>query len=450
MAAVVKQKADDPRHSAAARLDRLPIGAFQKQIMWTVAYVYFFELGDLNNFGLVAPQLREQWKMSIATVGVITSAAFLGMFVGALAGGWLSDKFGRKKMLIVATVCYSFFSLLTAFAWNVPGLLVTRFLTGMGLSALTVVANTYISEMFPTTKRGSYQAWVMVIGLIGIPAAALVAAGIIPLATYGWRFVFGFGALGIFMGLFYRKLEESPRWYEDQGRLKEADAALDRIEARCKPKSGRLPVIGADPASKPTKSKLSDLFAGQYRSRTLMFIGVYVFQTLGLFGFMAWVPTLLAARGLAVDKSALYVVIMYTGAPIGALLAAFISDKWERKYMIAIAAVVIAGLGVAYGLSTAMLPIIMLGFGVAMFIQTFAAMLFAYTPECFPSAIRSSGSGLTYGAGRLANSGGPMLLAYLYGSFGYKLVFVYIATMWVLVSVIMMVFGPKTRGRALT
>jgi putative MFS transporter len=66
------------RHSAAVRLDRLPICSFQKQIMWLVAYVYFFELGDLNNFGFAAPELRAQWKLSIATIGLITSASFIG------------------------------------------------------------------------------------------------------------------------------------------------------------------------------------------------------------------------------------------------------------------------------------------------------------------------------------------------------------------------------------
>jgi putative MFS transporter len=451
LATIAVNQHQETRHSAAARLDRLPIGSFQKRIMWLVAYIYFFELGDLNNFGFVAPELRVQWGLSISIIGVITASAFIGMFVGAISGGWISDRIGRKKALVLTTIFFSIFSLLNAFAWNVPGLLVTRFLTGVGLSSMTVVAITYITEMFPASKRGAYQAWVMVIGLFGIPLSALVAGELIPRATYGWRFVFGFGALALFMPLFSSMLEESPRWYETQGRNSEADAVLDRVEARCKADSGLkdLPPLGPETAAAGQHQKFSDLFSHTYLSRTLMLIAVFVFQTLGLFGFMAWVPTLLATRGFPVVKSLLWVCIMYFGAPVGALIAVVISDRWERKYLIAITAVVIAGFGVMYGLSSRMVSIIVLGFCVAMFIQTFAPLLYAYTPECYPTEIRNSGSGISYGAGRLANGFGPMLIAFLFTHYGYKSVFVYIAVTWLLVAIIITIFGPKTKGMSL-
>jgi putative MFS transporter len=140
---------------------------------------------------------------------------------------------------------------------------------------------------------------------------------------------------------------------------------------------------------------------------------------------------------------------MYFGAPVGALIAVAISDRWERKYLIAIFAVIIGGFGVVYGLSTGMIPIIVLGFCVAMFIQAFAPILYAYLPECYPTAIRNSGSGIAYGAGRLANGFGPMLIAFLFTHYGYKSVFVYIAVTWLLVALIVTVFGPKTKGRSL-
>jgi putative MFS transporter len=418
--------------------------------MWLLAYVFFFELGDLNNFGFAAPELRVQWKLSIGTVGLVTSAAFIGMFVGAVAGGWFSDKVGRKKALLLTTVWYSTFSLLNAFAWNVPGLFVTRCLTGVGLAAMTVAAITYISEMFPASKRGTYQAWIMTIGLLGIPASAFVAGEITPMAAYGWRLVFIWGALGILILLFSHKLEESPRWYENQGQLAKADAVLDRIEAHTKASSGSLPALLAEPVSPPRHGKFTDLFAPASLRRTSMLIGVYIFQTIGLFGFMAWVPTLLAARGFPVVKSLLWVSIMYVGAPIGALIAVLVSDKWERKYLITIAAVVIAWFGIMYGLSSKMVPIIILGFCVSMFIQSFAPLLYAYTPECFPTQIRSSGSGIAYGAGRLANVFGPLIIAFLFTHYGYKSVFIYIAATWLLVAAIVSLFGPKTKGQALT
>jgi putative MFS transporter len=107
-------------------------------------------------------------------------------------------------------------------------------------------------------------------------------------------------------------------------------------------------------------------------------------------------------------------------------------------------------LGVAYGLSSNMVPIVIFGFCVAMVIQTFAPLLYAYTPEIYPTEIRNSGSGLAYGVGRLANVFGPLLIAFLFSHYGYQSVFVYIAAMWLLVAVIISFYGPKTKGLTLT
>lgn len=449
METVSLNKSEVARSSAAVRLDRLPIGSFHKQVMWLIAYVFFFELGDLNTFAFAAPELRVQWKLSIATIGVITSAAFIGMFIGATTGGWFSDKLGRKKALLITTVWYSTFSLLNAFVWDVPSLFFTRFMTGVGLSAMTVVAVTYISEMFPARKRGTFQGWIMTIGLFGIPITAHVAEELIPWVTYGWRLVFVWGALGMLILLFANKIEESPRWYENHGRFAEADAVLDRIESRIKAQFGSLPPLGEEPVTAAKRGKFTDLFAHAYLPRTSMLVCAWIFQTLGFYGFMAWVPTLLAAHGFPLVKSLLWVSIMHFGAPIGALIAALISDRWERKYLITIAAVVIAACGLMYGLSFKMIPIIIFGFCVSMFIQTFAPLLYAYTPECYPTGIRNSGCGVGYGVGRLANGFGPLIVAFLFTHYGYKSVFVYIAAMWLMVAFIIATFGPKTKGRTL-
>ena len=79
----------------------------------------------------------------------------------------------------------------------------------------------------------------------------------------------------------------------------------------------------------------------------------------------------------------------------------------------------------------------------------FAPLLYAYTPECYPTHIRNSGSGLGYGIGRLSNVAGPLIVAFLFNHYGYKSVFVYVAAMWLLVAVILSAFGPLTKGRTL-
>ncbi len=301
----------------------------------------------------------------------------------------------------MTTLWYSGFSLLNAFALGPAGLFATRLLTGVGLSAMTVVGITYVSEMFPARLRGTYQGWIMTIGLCGIPATAFVARFCVPLAPWGWRLVFIWGSLGVLFPLFARRLEESPLWYENQGRLDEADAVLDRLEASALAETGSLPPLreAIQMRAIPRGGRFAELVSRSNLPLTLLLVIVWICQTLGFYGFTAWVPTLLVAHGFSLVQSLAWSSAMSLGAVPGALIAALISDRWNRKWWIAIVAVLIAACGLIYGLSFRTGIIVVFGFLVTMLIQTFAPLLYAYTAECFPTGIRNSGTGLTYGLG---------------------------------------------------
>jgi putative MFS transporter len=439
------------RPSAASRLDRLPISWFHKRTAWLLGYVFFFELGDIYTFAFAAPALLKSWNMSISTISFITSATFIGMFVGATTGGRVSDTLGRKRALLLSTAWYSGFSLLNALVWEPTGLFVTRLLTGMGLSAMTVVGITYISEIFPARKRGTFQGWVMTIGLIGVPVTAYVARYCIPLGDWGWRLVFVWGSLGLLFPLFAGWIEESPRWFENHGRFADADAVLDRIEAGVRAEKGELPPVLEVPATvAPPKGRFRDLAAPGVRPRTIVLVVAWIAQTLGFHGFTAWVPTLLVAHGFSLVKSLAWSSAMSIGTIPGAFIAAMISDRFERKWLIPAVALIVAACGLSYGLASAPVAIVVLGFLMEMFLRTFASLLYAYTPESFPTEIRNTGAGFAYGVGRLANIFGPLLIAFLYTRFGYATVFMYIAATWVVVAVAVGGFGPKTKSRSLT
>ena len=178
-------------------------------------------------------------------------------------------------------------------------LFVTCFLIGAGLSSTTVVGITYISEMFPAKRRGAYQGWIVTVGLCGVPATAYVARYCIPMGAWGWRLVYVWIALGLLFVFFTRWLEESPRWYENHGRFAEADAVLDRIEARVKAEAGSLPPV---PDSIPTVSRRGryvELFAPAYLPRTVILILTWIGEAVGLYSFESWVPVLLVAHGFS-------------------------------------------------------------------------------------------------------------------------------------------------------
>lgn len=437
-------------YSVAERLERLPISSFHRQIMWSLGFVFFFEASAVSTFANAMPVISKQWHLSASTDSFVISATFLGMFIGSTTAGWLSDRIGRKRALIYFAIWYGGFSLLNAFVWEPVGLLVTRTLTGIGAAAVVVVGITYISEMFPANKRGTFQGYVMLIGLCGIPMTGYVAyLTIHDLGPWAWRLVFVWGSLGVLFVMFAARLEESPRWFAKHGRTADADAALVRIEARVQAEKGMLPLPQEQILPSGVPHTYRDLFAPAYLRQTIVLVVAWVAQTLGFYGFMAWVPWLLGQHGFSSENSVLLSSIMQLGVVPGALLAAVISDRFERKWLIAAVALGVAAFGVPYGMSSRPIPIIIFGFLVAGGLQLFAPLLFAYTPEAYPTDIRNSGVGLAYGLGRLANAVGPMIIALIYTRYGYISVFVYIAACWIAVAITIGGFGLRTRGQSL-
>lgn len=178
-------------------------------------------------------------------------------------------------------------------------------------------------------------------------------------------------------------------------------------------------------------------------------VATWVLAMLGFYAFAAWVPALLAAHGFSLTKSLTFSAITTLGAVPGALLARTVSDRYSRKGLMAATSVIIAICGVAYGFSTSAAGIIVFGLLVSLLSQTFVAFIYAYTPETLPTAVRSTGCGISYGAGRLANVIGPLLIPAIYGSFGYAAVFVAVAFCWIAGGLIVAALGPETNLRAL-
>lgn len=432
--------------NVANRLDRLPVAKFHKFILAAVSFAYFFEFADINTFSVVVPQLIKTWGISVNTIAYVTSLSFLGMCLGSAFGGWISDKYGRKKALTITTIGFSVFSLLTAFAWDIWSLGVFRVITSAGLSAMTVVAVTYVNEIFPAKSRGKYQAYAIVIGICGTPATTIIASLIVPLNPWAWRFVFVWGALGIVYLLMNAKMVESPRWYESRGDYAKADEIMRHIENEVSKEKGALPPAATSiPETKQDKISLSTLLERKYLGRTVLLTVLWITQTIGFFGYSSWAPTLLAKEGFSIEKSLFYVALSTIGAPIGPFLASLVTDRFERKWCIVAFGTIIGISGLFYGLTFNPIMIVVFGFTVNLFERGFTALGYAYSPELYDTRVRSLGTGLSYGLGRLSNAFGPLMIAFLYNGYGYKSVFYFIAATWFVGAVTVALFGPKTK-----
>lgn len=433
--------------NAANRLDRLPISSFHKLTIVAVSFAYFFEFADINSFATIVPKLIKLWGVTVNSVAYVTSLSFLGMFFGSTIGGWIADRWGRKKALTMTTIWYSLFSMLSALSWDIWSLGAFRIITSAGLAAMTVVAVIYVNELYPSKFRGKYQAYALVIGICGTPATNLIASAIVPIADWAWRLVFIWGSLGVVYLLFVKKLVESPRWYESRGEYDKADAVLLEIEARVTKEKGELapPDPYVDKVKVSSKAPLAALLEKKYLGPTILLTILWITQTIGFFGYSSWAPTLLAKEGFSVEKSIFYVALTTVGAPLGSFLASLVTDRYERKWCIVVFGTIIGTSGLLYGLTFNPIMIVVFGFTVNLFERGFTALAYAYSPELFDTKVRSLGTGISYGLGRLSNAIGPLVIAYLYNGYGYQSVFFFIAGTWFFGAAVLALFGPRTK-----
>lgn len=436
----------------AVRLDRIPvITPTHRRWAGLLGFLFVFDLVDLNSFAYAAPALRAEWGLSIGAVGAITSAGFVGMFLGAIAGGRLSDRIGRRPVLIGAVFFYSAFSLFSAFAGGPVMLGVLRVLTGFGLQAMTGVLLVWVSEMFPRSLRGRYQSLLLAIGLAGVPIAAWVARLVVPTGPGAWRWIFVVGALGAVGGVVaLRTLPESVRWRTARGgrpdpRGEELVAGMEREAVA---RTG-LPLPEPAPESRVVAGRLTELLRGATLRKTVVAAAACVFLILSFYGFSSWVPTLLVERGYSTAQSLGYASILSIAAVPGALLAMPVIDRFERKTVILALQVAVAVLLLLFGLINHPAAIIVCGFGAAMLMQTGVAALYTYIAEVFPLHLRGLGSGIANGSGRLAGVLGGFGVAALYTTTGLTGVFTYLALAALLMGLVMALFGERTTNRRL-
>lgn len=435
-----------------ARLDRLPVMA--SHYVWAVllAANLMLEYYDNAIFAYASPTIRAQASLSTEQIGVISSVFFVGMILGALGGGRLSDKLGRRSVLVWATVLYSLGALATAFAPNYETMLISRFITGLGVQAATSALLVFIAEMFPSKARGRFVS-VVTIGFViaGVGAAALTMFYLPHSGPDAWRHLFLAGSVGLLIAPLARfVLPESVRWCTSRGQLDRAERIVRKLEARAL-RRGPLEapkVVALQDATEPT---LYELLQHKAVVRTIAVVTLSYFgATLAYYLFANWGVYSLV-YGLKYSEEDAYLVLflwnlIYCVTP---LLAMLFLDRYERKSTILAMSVLSALPLVVLGVSATNWLVVAAG-GIASIVTGLVVnAYYTYIPETVPTKLRALGSGIVISGGRFGGAAAGVLGAALFSSGGIRSVMLTAAACYVIFAIPVVLYGPRTTRRSL-
>jgi len=379
---------------------------------------------DTMIYTFLIPTLLVLWGMSKAQAGFIATGALLTSALGGWAAGVLADRYGRVRILQVTVVWFALFTFLSGFTTSYPQLLATRSLQGLGFGGEWSVGSVLIAETIAARYRGRAVGLVQSSWAVGWALAALSYWGIYALVPPGWawRILFWLGLLPVLPVLYLRRLVTEPLIYLESRRAAEQGATTDFLAIFA------VPLL-------PTTVLASLLCGGM--------LGAYYAVT-------TWLPTYLGAeRHLTVAGTAGYLLILISGSFAGYLTNAWACDRLGRRLCCTVfAAGGIAAILAYTHLSVEGALLLALGLPLGFFNSGIMAGCGAYLAELYPNAVRGSGQGFAYNAGRAFGALCPALIGRwsLHGTLTDAIAAV---TVGAYLLVIMAAWAlPETRGRS--
>jgi len=370
-------------------------------IVLTCGLSYMFDGYDLTVYGATLPSLVGEWRIGPAQAGAIGSYALVGMLIGALTVGSITDIVGRRRVLIAAVSWFSLFTALCALAPSPETFGVLRFLTGLGLGGVLPTLNALVIEYAPKRTRNLTY----VVMAIGYPVGGLLAAALaIPLIpTLGWRVMYLIAAapLVLVLPLALRYLPESLESLVARGRLDEAQALADRLGVALPSPPGRT--VG------PSRNGVRTLFVAPYALPTVLFWLAAFCSLLLIYGLNTWLPQLMRQAGYPLGSALSFLLLFNAGAVAGLLVGGRAADRFGPKPAVctgfALAGAAILLLSVT-GSSVWLYVLLAVGGYGTIGTQT---LLNAYVTGYYPGSARAAGIGWALGVGRLGGILGPVL-----------------------------------------
>lgn len=392
-------------------------------VRWVVticALAMIFDGYDLVVYGTVVPLfLRDPGQLgpiSPELAGQLGSYALIGVLVGALTAGSLSDVIGRRRLMLVNIAWFSTGMALTAMVDSAAMFGLMRFLTGIGVGALVATVGAIVAEFAPPGRRHVYNAIVY----CGVPAggvvSSLLAIGVRD--AFGWRPLFWFGALPILflLPMAWAKLPESPLWLQSRGRLEEARAVAAKTGVPLVEHAEGGVIAAAPAAAAKERAGFGALVSRQYLVPTV-FLGLMSFSGLLLtYGLNTWLPEIMEQNGFGGQYSLMFLLLLNLGAIVGAIGASAMVEKVGPRSIISstflLAAVALVLLPMGFPLPVLLLLVAIAGVGS---IGT-QVLVYGFVANFYESRARGAGVAWCAGFGRLGGIIGPLVGGFLIGA----------------------------------
>ncbi|MFD4976543.1 MFS transporter [Streptomyces sp. NPDC058424] len=366
----------------------------------------------LSIIGVALPLITHDFDLGSTMSGLIGSASLIGMFVGGLVFGYVTDRIGRQKVYLADITAFILLSVAQYFAPDAWTLTLLRFAMGIAIGADFAIAGTIASEFALRKSRGPLLVVMVTMWSVGAAAAYVVGWLMMRSGHDDWRWMMASSAIPAALILLLRfGTPESPRWLMNQGRTEEArqvvrqmlgpDADLSDLEAET-----------------TTRSRYTDIFQGVYLRRTVFVGAFWACQLLPIYAITTYEPTILSSLGLANGNSAyLGSVALQIFYILGSLSGILFVNKGRRPLLLwsfALSAVPLLVLSLIAEPSPTAVMVLFAVFGVASFSSQCLQAI--YPSELFPTGVRATANGFATGASRIGAAigtwGAPVVLGH--------------------------------------
>jgi MFS family permease len=459
------------RTDVPARLDRLPWARWHWMIVIGLGTVWVLDGLEVTIVGNLSGRLSEEGSGLDITQSQVTGMGaavyVLGACCGALFFGWLTDRFGRKKLFMITLAVYLFGTAMTALSFDPWWFFLFRFVTGAGIGGEYAAINSAIDELIPARHRGRID---LIINGTYWAGAAFGALLTVPILTqlpvsWGWRVAFGMGVvLGLVILLVRRHVPESPRWLFIHGQGAEAEALVRGVEAEVE----REDNVTLEPVDKTIEihqrktigfGTIAKTLVTQYPKRATLgfalFIGQAFLYNAITFGYAQILQTFFKVPS---GNTGYYFAVIAVGNLLGPLLLAPLFDSVGRKIMIT-GTYVMSGillLGTAWLFNAGSLSAVGMTAcwcAVLFFASAGASSAYLTVSEIFPMETRALAIAFFYAIGTAVGGiTGPLLFADLVGTgqVGDTVVaFVVGAAVMIIGGLVEAVLGVKAERRSL-